>query len=50
MLPYFVGEANDSPRQSFFYNSDDVDILALCMGDWKVVLMEQRAERPGVLV
>ena len=44
MLPYFVGEANDSPRQSFFYISDDGDILALRMGDWKVVLMEQRAK------
>jgi arylsulfatase len=44
MLPYFAGEAKESPRQFFFYVSDDGDILALRMGDWKVVLMEQRAK------
>ena len=44
MLPYFTGEAEKSPRQFFFYISDDGDILALRMGDWKVVLMEQRAK------
>ena len=45
MLPYLSGEAEDSPRRSFFYISDDGDILAIRMGDWKVVLMEQRATR-----
>ena len=44
MLPYFTGEAEKSPRQFFFYISDDGDILAIRMGDWKVVLMEQRAK------
>ncbi len=44
MLPYFTGEAKGSPRQFFFYISDDGDILALRIGDWKVVLMEQRAK------
>ena len=44
MLPYFTGEAKKSPRQFFFYISDDGDILAIRMGDWKVVLMEQRAK------
>ncbi len=44
MLPYLAGEAKESPRQFFFYISDDGDILALRMGDWKVVLMEQRAK------
>ena len=43
MLPYFTGEAKESPRKFFFYISDDGDILALRMGDWKVVFMEQRA-------
>jgi arylsulfatase len=45
MLPYFTGEVSESPRNSFFYISDDGDILAIRMGDWKVVLMEQRATR-----
>jgi len=44
MLPYFSGEVEESPRQSFFYISDDGDVLAIRMKDWKVVLMEQRAK------
>ena len=44
MLPYLTGEAKESPRDSFFYISDDGDIMAIRMGDWKVVLMEQRAK------
>lgn len=44
MLPYLTGEADKSPRNVFFYISDDGDILAIRMGDWKVVLMEQRAK------
>ncbi len=44
MLPYLMGEATDSPRKKFAYFSDDGDLLALRLGDWKVVLMEQRAK------
>jgi arylsulfatase A-like enzyme len=45
MLPYLTGEAKESPRNFFFYMSDDGDILAIRMMDWKVVLMEQRAQQ-----
>jgi arylsulfatase len=45
MLPYWTGETQESPRRFFFYMSDDGDILAIRMGDWKTVLMEQRATR-----
>jgi arylsulfatase len=45
MLPYLTGEVKESPRQSFFYISDDGDVLAIRMGDWKMVLAEQRATR-----
>jgi arylsulfatase len=45
MLPYLMGEVKESPRRNFFYISDDGDILAIRMGDWKVVLMEQRARQ-----
>jgi arylsulfatase len=45
MLPYLSGEVQDSPRRSFFYISDDGDIMAVRMDDWKVVLMEQRAKQ-----
>jgi arylsulfatase len=34
----------ESPRNHFFYISDDGDILAIRVGDWKTVLMEQRAK------
>ena len=42
-MSYLTGEANESPRKFFLYISDDGDILAVRMGDWKFVLMEQRA-------
>ena len=45
MLPYLSGEVKDSPRSFFFYFSDDGDLLAIRMNDWKVVLMEQRAKQ-----
>jgi len=45
MLPYLTGQVKDSPRQFFFYFSDDGDILAIRMHDWKVVLMEQRTKQ-----
>jgi arylsulfatase len=45
LLPYLTGEAKAGPRTNFFYISDDGDILAVRMGDWKLVLMEQRAKQ-----
>ncbi len=45
MLPYFTGEVDKSPRDFFFYISDDGEILAIRIGDYKAVLMEQRATR-----
>jgi arylsulfatase A-like enzyme len=43
MLPYLTGEVKESPRKFFFYMSDDGEILAVRIGDWKMVLAEQRA-------
>ena len=40
-----AGEVAESPREPFFYVSDDGDILALRHRDWKAVLMEQRAKQ-----
>jgi arylsulfatase A-like enzyme len=45
MLPYLTGEAAESPRSFFFYISDDGDIIAIRMDDYKAVLAEQRATR-----
>ncbi len=45
MLPYLTGAVKESPRKSFFYMSDDGDVMAIRHGDWKFVLSEQRAEK-----
>ena len=45
MLPYLKGEVKESPRNFFFYISDDGDIMAIRVQDWKMVLMEQRAKQ-----
>ena len=42
LLPYLTGEVKESPRNFFFYFSDDGDMLALRFDNWKVVFMEQR--------
>jgi arylsulfatase A-like enzyme len=44
ILPYLVGEAEESPRNWFYYTNDDGKIVALRIGDWKVVFYEQRAK------
>jgi arylsulfatase len=45
MLSYLAGEVKDSPRDFFFYISDDGDILAIRYRDWKLVFQEQRAKQ-----
>jgi arylsulfatase len=48
MIPYLTGQVKESPRQTFFYMSDDGEVMALRHGDWKFVLAEQRANRMRV--
>lgn len=43
MLDYLTGKESESPRQEFFYFSDDGDLTALRYDNWKMVFMEQRA-------
>jgi len=43
-LPYLTGETDKSPREEFFYFSDDGDLLAMRYDNWKLVFMEQRVE------
>jgi arylsulfatase A-like enzyme len=43
-LPYLLGETDESPREWFFYTSDDGLITAIRYGDWKAVFYEQRAK------
>ena len=46
-LPYLTGEEEESPRQYFFYVTDDGDVSALRYDNWKFVFMEQRM--PGTM-
>src|SRR5277367_5945742 len=45
MLPYLTGKVKESPRDYFFYVSDDGDIMAVRVGDYKLVFEEQRANQ-----
>ena len=42
-VDYLTGAADESPRQHFFYISDDGDLTALRYDNWKIVFLEQRA-------
>jgi arylsulfatase len=48
MLPYFTGEVKESPRQSLVYFSDDGEIMAVRIGDWKLHFAVQRAFQMNV--
>jgi arylsulfatase len=39
--PFFKGEAKDDPRQEFLYWSDDGELVAVRVRDWKVAFKEQ---------
>uniref|UniRef100_UPI0030D9BD2F hypothetical protein n=1 Tax=Cyanothece sp. BG0011 TaxID=2082950 RepID=UPI0030D9BD2F len=43
-LPYLTGETEESPRDEYFYFSDDGDLLALRYDNWKVHFAQQRKE------
>ncbi len=45
MNAYFAGEADESPRDRFFYVNDDAELVALRVGDWKFIFKEQRAHQ-----
>jgi arylsulfatase len=42
-LAYITGQAKESPREFFFYVSDDGGVMAIRIGDWKLTFSEQRA-------
>src|SRR6201991_759657 len=43
-LGYLTGKSKESARKNLFYFSDDGDVIAVRIGDYKMVLAEQRAE------
>ena len=44
LLPFLKGEVEKSPRQGFLYWSDDGELVAIRMHDWKIVFEEQRSK------
>jgi arylsulfatase len=44
LLPFLKGDVKENPRQGFLYWSDDGDLMALRVQQWKVQFLEQRAE------
>jgi arylsulfatase len=48
LLPRLKGQAKENPRRGFIYWSDDGDLIALRVDDWKATFMEQRAHGVGV--
>lgn len=44
LLPYLTGEVTESPRNIYFYFSDDGDVLGIRFDNWKMVFMEQRSK------
>ncbi len=44
LLPFLKGEVKESPRTEFLYWSDDGDLMALRVGNWKASFLEQNTE------
>jgi arylsulfatase A-like enzyme len=44
LMPFFRGEVASSPREEFLYWSDDGDLMAIRVRDWKIAFMEQHVE------
>ena len=38
MIPYLTGEAKESPRNAIMYFSDDGEVMAVRIGDYKFIL------------
>jgi arylsulfatase A-like enzyme len=43
LTPYLKGDVKESPRPGFLYWSDDGELMAIRMHDWKIVFEEQRS-------
>ncbi|MCP4195813.1 MAG: arylsulfatase, partial [Proteobacteria bacterium] len=44
MIDYLSGKSKESPRKEFIYVNDDGQIVAMRLGDWKAVFLENRAK------
>jgi arylsulfatase len=48
MVPYLKGEIKESPRNEFFYVSDDGGVMAIRVGDYKLAFELQEAHQMNV--
>ncbi|OYP30485.1 MULTISPECIES: arylsulfatase [Rhodopirellula] len=48
MMDYLSGKTDESPRKEFMYVNDDGKVVALRLGPWKGVFMENRGQAFGV--
>jgi arylsulfatase len=48
LIPFFKGEVKESPRKDFLYWSDDGDLFAIRVLDWKIAFIEQYHEGLGI--
>jgi arylsulfatase len=44
LLDYLEGKVKASPRKAFFYVNDDGQVVAMRLGDWKGVFLENRGQ------
>ncbi|PAY03734.1 arylsulfatase [Bradyrhizobium sp. UFLA03-84] len=44
LLPFLKGDEKESPRREFLYWSDDGDLMALRVKEWKITFMEQHTD------
>jgi len=48
LIPFFKGEAKETPRKEYVYWNDDGELVAIRVLDWKVVFKEQTHKRMEV--
>ena len=48
LIPFFKGEAKETPRKEFVYWNDDGQLVAIRVFDWKAVFLEQNNKGIGV--
>jgi arylsulfatase A-like enzyme len=48
LMPFFKGDVKESPRKQFLYWSDDGDLFAIRLNDWKISFNEQYHTGVGV--
>ncbi len=48
-VPYLTGEVKESPENAIFYISDDGEVMAVRVGDWKFVLARAAREHDGAM-